>query len=87
LFGSENGKQKIIRLDHAKEIPDARYCAVVAQLMYEAASSAGISLPTSSFVVRHIESRTDYAPARKGARVLKDVMATCENINGIWGTL
>jgi hypothetical protein len=87
LFAEEKAKHKIIRLDHSRDTPDPKYCTIVAQLMYEAALSSGLSLPASAFVVRHIESRTDYSPARKGARVLKDVMATCENIVGIWTML
>lgn len=87
LHGLEKTKEKIIRLDYSKEAPDARYCAVVAQLMYESALAAGLSLPTSAFVVRHIESKQDFAPARKGARLLRDITATCENIEGIWNTL
>lgn len=87
LHGVERKREKVIRLDYSKDTPDSRYCTVVAQLMYEAATAAGLILPTSAFVIRHIESHTDFAPARKGARVLRDITATCENIEGIWNTL
>jgi len=87
LHGLEKNKEKIIRLDYGKETPDAHYCAIVTQLMYESALATGLTLPTSAFVVRHIESKQDFAPARKGARLLRDITATCENIEGIWNTL
>jgi hypothetical protein len=87
LHGIERRKEKIIRLDYSKIAPDTKYCSVVAQLMYEAAVAAGLTLPASAFVIRHIESCSDFAPARKGARLLRDITATCENIEGIWNTL
>lgn len=87
LHGTERKKEKIIRLDYSKVSPEPRYSAIVTQLMFEAALAGGLVLPTSAFVVRHIESRSDFALARKGARVMRDIMATCENIAGIWNTL
>lgn len=87
LHGFERKREKVIRLDYSKEALDPRYCTIVAQLMYEGALAGGLDLPTSAFIIRHIESRTDFAPARKGARISRDIMATCENIEGIWNTL
>lgn len=87
LRGIERKKEKIIRLDYSRDEPDAKYCSIAAQIMFEAACEADIDLPTSAFVIRHIESRTDYTPARKGARILRDIEATCENIQAIWQTL
>jgi hypothetical protein len=87
LHGIERNREKIVRIDYSKTTPDSKYCSIVAQLMYEAACASELSLPPSAFVIRHIETKIDYASARKGARLLKDIVATCENIEGIWTTL
>ncbi|MFO1486698.1 MAG: hypothetical protein U1F71_25285 [Verrucomicrobiaceae bacterium] len=87
LHAKEKKSEKIIRLDHSKDAPDQKYCSVVTQLMYEAACAAGLQLPTSSFVVRHVASRTDYKGARAGARILKDISASCANIEATWAAL
>jgi hypothetical protein len=87
LVGIERSRKKFVRLEHGREEPTPRYAAVMCQLMYEAAMAAGLDLPTSAFVVRHIGGRKDFAAARKGARLLSDIDATCRNIEGIWETL
>lgn len=87
LHGTEHGRVRVIRLDFSKRTPDRKYSTIVVQLMYEAAAARGLALPTSAFIVRHIESRTNFSGARKGAKLMRDITATCENIEGIWNTL
>lgn len=87
LHATVRNSEKVIRLDHSRDNPDPKYCSIVTQLMYEAACAHELVLPTSAFIVRHIASRRDFKGARVGARILKDITASCANIEAIWAAL
>ena len=83
----ERKKEKLVKLDFGKKPHDDHYNKVSCQILYLAALSSGLELPSNAMAVRHIATKTDFKKARAAARVENDIEATCGNISAIWGAL
>jgi hypothetical protein len=87
LHVTERNREKMIKLDFGKNAHNDDYNRISCQLLLMAATEAGFDLPSSSFGVRHIATKSDIRKGRVGARLEKDIEATCNNIAAIWDTL
>lgn len=87
LHVRENGHEKLIKLEFAKNAPDEKIVKIISQCMFNATVSAGLNLPSSSILYFDVPRGMVYKGARMGSRMAKDVEATCMNISAIWDSI
>lgn len=76
--------ERFVRLEFAREAPDDRVIRIMTQAIFESAAQAGIHLKSSSVSLWDVPRGTTHAGARMGARMRKDIEATCKVIESIW---
>ncbi len=84
LHVKEANREKIVKLDFGVEIPDQRLINILSQTMFEATQTNGLSIAGSGILYLDVPRGAEYRAARIGARLRKDIEATCENISAIW---
>ena len=87
LHVTENGQEKIIKLEFTSNQPDARIIKIVSQIMYESANHGGITLPSAAILYYDVPRGAVYKGARCRARMLGDIQASCQTIEDIWRTI
>ncbi len=84
LHVRESNREKIIKLEFGVEKPSTRMIEIISQAMFQAAQVGGYSLTSSGVLYLDVPRGREYRGARLGARLAKDIEATCENISAIW---
>ncbi|MEW6554753.1 MAG: hypothetical protein AB1384_10760 [Actinomycetota bacterium] len=87
LYVSENDREKLIKLDFLVKEPDIMIPKVICQLLYEAAIATGIDIASSDAIYIDVPRGKMYKKARGGARIVRDIEATCQNIAAIWDSI
>ena len=80
----ERKKEKIIKLEFAKNAPDPRLIKIMSQALFEAQSEAGMGLTSASVLVLDVSRGEEHRGARVGSRLGTEIEAACENIAAIW---
>jgi hypothetical protein len=80
----ENGKEKIMKLDFSVTEPSTMFSRIISQCLFEAACNNGISLPSASVIFLDVPRGRSHKGARVGARMKKDIEASCMTIAAIW---
>jgi hypothetical protein len=87
LHVREGGVEKMIRLEFGKDHPPERLIKIIAQLMYQTASDAGMNLKSSSVLCFDVPRGSVYKGAAVRSRLMKDIEATCQNISALWPSI
>ena len=83
----ETGKEKIIKLDFARDEADELQSRIVSQFMFEAFRRTRGKITPASVLYLHVSSGLEHRGARVGARLLNDMRAACDNISALWDTI
>lgn len=84
LHVREGKKEKIIKLEFTKELPDTRISTIISQALFEAQARKGIGLTSASVLYLDVPRGSEYRGARVGSRLESEMQAACENIIAIW---
>ena len=87
VFGSEGRYDRLIKFHFADSKNPEQFSKIVCQIMFEAACDAGHIISSSAVRVWDRYSCEEYKLARVGARMKKDIEATCTAIVALWETL
>lgn len=87
LHVREKGKEKIIKLDFAVDVPSADAIRIASQCLFESSRGVVEDLTSSSALYLDIARGVEHRGARAGARTLADITAACETIAAIWPQL
>ncbi|MGE3172687.1 MAG: hypothetical protein AB7O97_08675 [Planctomycetota bacterium] len=82
----ENGKVKVIRLGFLSQAPDPRAVRIETQCLFEAAAPA-LGLTSSQVLHFDVPRASVTRGARLGARLAKDIEATCATISTLWDSI
>jgi hypothetical protein len=82
----ENGTEKIIRLGFHSKAPDPRAVKIEAQCLFEGAAQE-LSLSSSQVLHFDVPRGSVTKGARLGARLTKDITATCAMISTLWDSI
>jgi hypothetical protein len=83
----EKKKNKIIKLDFVKNLPDRSIAKIICQLTFEACKKENIILPSSYFEYFDVERGSIHKFARSGSKLKADIEATCLNIEAVWDSI
>lgn len=84
LRATEAGKDKIVKLEFAKNPPTDLEVNVISQLLFEAAQAAGLGMPASSVLYLDVARGAEHRGARVGSRMKTNIVAACETFSNIW---
>lgn len=87
LHVRERGREKIIKLDFARQAVDPEVVRIVSQCMFEAFKNSQGAITSSSVLYLEVAQAAEHHGARVGARLLADMRAACDNISALWGTI
>jgi len=87
LHVREKGSEKIIKFEFGKNEPPARLVKILSQVMFQAAEGSGLGLPSSSVLYVDVPRNKIYKGARAGARMARDLEATCQMISALWQSI
>jgi hypothetical protein len=87
LHVRENGSEKIIKFEFAKNQPPDRLVKILSQVMFQAAEDSGHGLPSSSVLYVDVPRNKIHKGARAGARMARDLEATCQMISAVWQSI
>lgn len=83
----EDGTEKLIKLEFTKEEPSPDLVKIITQCMFEAARDAGCGIAAASVLLLDVPRAKSHRGARMGARMARNIEATCKNISAIWDSL
>ncbi len=87
LHVRERGAEKLVKLDFSREPPPDPLIGIICQLMFEAASVAGLGLRSSGILLLDVARAVEHRGARAGSRMRREVEAACANISAIWDSV
>jgi hypothetical protein len=87
LHVREGETEKLIKLEFSKDEPNAALIRIISQCMFEAARDAGLGLSSANILLLDVPRGRAHRSSRMGARMARDIEATCENISAIWDTI
>lgn len=87
LHVTEAKREKIIRLEFAKDGADDNSLRIMSQCMFEAASQSGLNLSSSCVLCFDVSRGSVCKGARIGARMASEIRAATANIAALWDTI
>ncbi|MGO9411156.1 MAG: hypothetical protein ACLQCB_10440 [Spirochaetia bacterium] len=87
LHVREKGAEKIIKFEFGKNAPSDRLVKILSQVMFQAAEDSGLGLPSSSVLYVDVPRNKIHKGARTGARMARDLEATCQMISAVWQSI
>ncbi|MGE0142105.1 MAG: hypothetical protein AB7I19_11990 [Planctomycetota bacterium] len=83
----ENGTEKIIKLEFSKDEPEKKIRDVISQGMFEAAVAKGMKLGSKQVLYLDVARGKEHKGARLGARLAREIAASCANMSSIWNSI
>lgn len=87
LHVRENGQEKIVKLEFAKDEPEKKVQDVISQGMFEAATAGNMNLGSKQVLYLDVARGKEHRGARLGAKLAKEIAASCANISSIWSAI
>lgn len=84
LHVREGSKEKIVKLDFAKQAPSDEVVKIISQSMFEAVRATNGATTPSSVLYFDVPRGVENRGARVGARLAADIRAACDNIAALW---
>jgi hypothetical protein len=84
LHVEEKGQERVLKFDFSVDPPLADEVKIICQVLFEALGHAALTIPASSVLFLDVERGRVHKGARVGARMRRDVEATCQTISAIW---
>ncbi len=83
----ESGKDKIIKLEFAKEAPSDHLVKIVCQTMFEGALQKNGSVKAASVLYLDVPRGIEYRGAKQGSKMRSEIEAACKNIVSMWDSI
>ena len=87
LYVNEDGESKIIKLDFSKKPLPSDVPKIICQVFLEASIQAGMSIQAKNILLFDVTRGKEYKQARIGARMSRNIEATCQTISAVWDTI
>lgn len=87
LFVFDGKLERLIKFNFSEKALKEEEIKIVAQAMYESAERAGMDLKPAQVLYYDLATGEIHKGARMGARMGRDITATCENIAAIWDSI
>jgi hypothetical protein len=87
LHVSEGGKEKIIKLEFAKDEPPPEVVKVICQAMFDAAVMNGHKYTPAGVLYFDVARGAEHRGARQGARMKDEIDAALKNIASLWPSI
>ena len=87
LFGKERAHPRLVMLQFAQSSNHEKRAKIICQIMLEASTAGGLSLPSSAMRVWDCQTNEDYHFARAGSRLRRDIEAACRAVVALWPTI
>lgn len=84
LFVEENGKREMIKLDCSRAGATKRQIAVMLQLMYQSASTAGMGVNPKGVAYLDAIRNEQHVSGRLKPSLKKEIDAACANVSAMW---
>lgn len=90
LYVMRRQREKLISLEFATGLTSQEHAArfkIVGHIMLEAARHKGMGVTKSDVVCYEVATGKQHRNSASGVRIMKQLNAVCQNIEGIWPTL
>ena len=90
LYVVKRQRKKLISVEFATGTPSQQHGArfkIVGHMMLEAARHKGLGITKSDVLCYEVATGKMHRISASGVRIMKQIEATCQNIEGIWSTL
>lgn len=87
LHVTEDGVEKMIKLDFGKNPPSEKLVKIISQLMYQTACDAGLNMKSASVLFFDVPRGKVFRGATARSRMMRDIEATCQNISAVWPSI
>jgi len=84
LHVSEGGREKIVKLEFAKDEPLPEVVKIICQAMFDAAAVNGHKYTAASVLYFDVARGTEHRGARQRARMKGEIDAALKNIVSLW---
>lgn len=84
---SRSTTEKLVKLEFATKEPSPAHARIICQVMYAAAATNGLGLPSRSILYLDVPRGCTHKGARAGARTNAEITAACQTLADIWNTI
>lgn len=87
LYVIDGPKPKLIKLEFGVEPPTADEVRIISQGLFEAAVAAHLDVGSAQVLYVDVPRGIEHKGARAGARMQRNIEASCHNFSAIWDTV
>jgi len=87
LLVRERNRDKLLRIEFAKNLKDTKLFRIMNQFALDAASAVGLTVKSSDVECLHTPTAICHKGARRSSRLSTEIDAACQNIATLWPSI